>query len=295
MPRLIGSNLIYDCHVSIDQLGSGCWQYHAGLVCRRREWTCIGKIFSRVVSDGFWVLLFGVGAVAMRGAGCTWNDILDRKIDAEVARTAGRPLPAGRVSVKRALIWLIMQCLIGLGVLIMLPNIAKIIALLSLPLVGLYPLMKRITWWPQVWLGMTFNWGALVAPATLRGELVLIDFLVYAALILWTLGYDTIYALQDKEDDAMVGVKSTARRFGDDVQPAVLIIYAICTVILAIFMLMTQNPAGLLGVVLFGGHLALQAVRIRPDLGERALNIFKSNRDAGLILAAAWLFAAIWY
>ena len=248
-----------------------------------------------VLEDILMAVLFSLGAVAMRGAGCTWNDILDRKIDAQVSRTAGRPLPAGRVSVSAAMIWLLVQCLIGLAVLLSLPNFAKIVALLSIPLVALYPLMKRITWWPQIWLGMTFNWGALVAPAAIRNELTLVDLLVYVALILWTLGYDTIYALQDKEDDAMVGVKSTARRFGEAVQPALLIIYAMSTVILAISMLITQNPAGLLGVVLFGGHLALQAVRVRPDLGEHALGIFKSNRDAGLVLVASWLFAAIWF
>lgn len=248
-----------------------------------------------IARDIAFFLLFGLGAIAMRGAGCTWNDVLDRKIDAQVARTAGRPLPAGRIRLKGALVWLAAQCLVGLIVLIALPRFAQYVALAAIPMVALYPLMKRITWWPQVWLGLTFNWGALVGPALIRGHLEPADIVAYAALALWTLGYDTIYALQDKEDDALVGVKSTARLFGEKAQLAVFIVYGLSVVLLAISVMMSHEAAGLLGVVLFGGHLALQATRVSPDAGGAALGLFKSNRNAALILLAGWLFSAIWF
>lgn len=160
---------------------------------------------------------FFAGAIAMRGAGCTYNDILDRRIDAEVARTRLRPLPSGAVQVWQAWAWLGVQCLIGLAALMAFPRFAQYVALAAIPLVALYPLMKRITWWPQAWLGIVFSWGALVAgaatawPAHIPWENVAL----YAGCILWTIGYDTIYALQDREDDALVGVRSTARLFGE--------------------------------------------------------------------------------
>ena len=250
---------------------------------------------SDYLHDIGYALLFGLGAIAMRGAGCTWNDILDRDLDAQVSRTAGRPIPAGRISVKGALVWTLMQCLAGLAVLLLLPRFAQVIALCSIPMVAFYPFMKRITWWPQIWLGLTFNWGALVGPALIRGHLTAADVVMYAALLLWTLGYDTIYALQDKEDDALVGVKSTARLFGDKAQLAVFISYGLCLILLAVSVLMSHEPAGLLGVVLFGGHLALQAARTSPDAPDGALRLFKSNRDAAGILLAGWLFSAIWF
>jgi 4-hydroxybenzoate polyprenyltransferase len=170
----------------------------------------------------------------MRGAGCSFNDLVDRDIDAKVARTAGRPLPGGLISPKQALAWTILQCLIGLGVLLLLPRLAQIVALCAIPLVAAYPFMKRITWWPQVWLGLTFNWGVLVGYASVTGRLDWPALWLYLACTLWTIGYDTIYAQQDIEDDALVGVKSTARLFGNNARFWVSLFYAAATSLLFI-------------------------------------------------------------
>ena len=245
-----------------------------------------------VAEDAWLAALFAIGAIAMRGAGCTYNDILDREIDAKVARTALRPLPSGAVSLKQAWAWLLVQCAVGLAVLLSLPDFAKLVALASIPMVALYPLMKRITWWPQVWLGLTFNWGALVAPAAVRGEITLADVLLYAGLVLWTLGYDTIYAIQDREDDALIGVRSTARRFGGHIKPAVAVIYAGCAILCAAAGFAADGWMGALATVLFAGHLLLQVIRLDPDNGGRALMLFRANREAGLLLLAGWAFIA---
>jgi 4-hydroxybenzoate polyprenyltransferase len=243
-------------------------------------------------ADAALAALFILGAVAMRGAGCTYNDILDRDIDAKVARTAQRPLPSGAVTLKQAWAWLLVQCAVGLGVLLALPDVAKIVALGAIPMVALYPLMKRITWWPQVWLGLTFNWGVLVAAAATRGTITVADGLLYIALVFWTLGYDTIYAIQDREDDALLGVKSTARRFGRHIKPAVAIIYAMCA---ALALLSGWLAAGWLGAAatfFFALHLLQQAIRLDPEKGQLALQLFRANRDAGLLLLAGWAFMA---
>jgi 4-hydroxybenzoate polyprenyltransferase len=237
-------------------------------------------------------ILFAIGAVAMRGAGCTYNDILDRDIDAKVARTALRPLPSGAVSLKQAWAWLLAQCLVGLGVLLMLPDFAKLVALGSIPMVALYPLMKRITWWPQVWLGLTFNWGVLVAAAAARGTIAIADFVLYGALVLWTLGYDTIYALQDREDDALIGVRSTARRFGSQVKPAVGAIYGFCIAACAAAGYIAAGWLGAAATILFALHLIQQAIRLDPDNGLLALRLFRANRDAGVLLFISWAFTA---
>lgn len=257
----------------------------------------IGLILARiphglVAEDGWLAALFVIGAVAMRGAGCTYNDILDRDIDAKVARTALRPLPSGAVSLKKAWVWLLIQCAIGLAVLLCLPDLAKLIALGAIPMVALYPLMKRITWWPQVWLGLTFNWGAIVAPAAIRGELTPADWLLYAGLVLWTLGYDTIYAIQDREDDALIGVRSTARRFGGKIRPAVSIIYLACAALCGAAGYEAGGWLGLGLVAPFALHLLFQALRLDPANGERALMLFRANREAGLLLLASWAFIA---
>ena len=181
-----------------------------------------------VLTDLKWAVLILIGAIAMRGAGCTYNDIVDQDLDAQVERTALRPLPAGTITTKQAWIWLMAQCMVGLIVLLCLPRLAQIISLCSLPLVAAYPFMKRITWWPQVWLGMTFNWAVLVAYAAKTGAVTTPLFILYAGLIFWTIGYDTIYACQDIEDDAFVGIKSTARRFGSKVKLGVGVCYGVC-------------------------------------------------------------------
>jgi 4-hydroxybenzoate polyprenyltransferase len=257
----------------------------------------IGLALARIGTGFTWqdailAALFALGAIAMRGAGCTWNDILDRDIDAKVERTALRPLPSGAVTTKQAVAWLIAQCLIGLLVLLALPPFAQLVALGSIPMVALYPLMKRITWWPQVWLGLTFNWGVLVAAAAARGELTVPDITLYAALIFWTLGYDTIYAIQDREDDALIGVKSTARRFGGKIKQSVAVIYTVCVILAAAAGWLAAGIGGVLAVIPFAGHLALQATRLDPANGAQALALFRANREAGLLLLGAWAFLA---
>src|SRR6185503_7731050 len=208
--------------------------------------------------DAVLAALFIIGAVAMRGAGCTYNDILDRDIDAKVARTALRPLPSGAVSLRQAWIWLLLQCMVGLGVLLALPNFGKLVALGSIPMVAFYPLMKRITWWPQVWLGLTFNWGVLVAAAATQDAITQADVMLYAGLILWTLGYDTIYAIQDREDDALIGVKSTARRFGEHIKPAGVVIYALCATLAALAGWFAAGWIGAAATAPFALHLVQQ-------------------------------------
>lgn len=238
--------------------------------------------------------LFAVGAIAMRGAGCTWNDITDRDLDAQVARTADRPLAAGTISVRQALIFLAAQCAVGALVLVFLPPLAIGIALGALLLVAAYPFMKRITWWPQIWLGLTFNWGVLVGYAALGGTDWTAAGLLYASAALWTLGYDTIYACQDMEDDALVGVKSSARALGNAIGPAVGAIYA-GSLALAAFAAV-QAGAGLIFAPVFAAyavHLVWQASRFRPEDGAGCLAFFKSNREAGLILLAALLLGAL--
>jgi len=258
----------------------------------------IGLVLARApdglaAEDGWLALLFVVGAVAMRGAGCTYNDILDRNIDAKVARTALRPLPSGRVSLKQAWGWLLAQCAVGLGVLLALPDAAKLVALGSIPMVALYPLMKRITWWPQVWLGLTFNWGVLVAAAAVRGEVTLADGLLYAGLVFWTLGYDTIYAIQDREDDALIGVRSTARRFGSRIKPAITTIYLACIGLCGAAAFVADGWLGVAMTLPFALHLLLQAIQLDPADGDRALMLFRANREAGLLLLAGWAFIAL--
>ena len=228
------------------------------------------------------------GALAMRAAGCAYNDIVDRDIDAKVERTAKRPIPAGQISVKGAFAFIALCCAIGLAILISLNLSAIILGVLSLALVAAYPFMKRITWWPQAWLGLTFNWGTLLGFAAAYGSIAVPAILLYAGGLFWTLGYDTIYALQDKEDDALVGVRSSARRLGEKVREGVMIFYVLAAALAAA----CGAAAGLGGAFLFGAiiysvHLLGQAMLLRPDDGAQALSLFRSNRDAGLILFAA--------
>ena len=247
-------------------------------------------------------VLILVGAVAMRGAGCTYNDIVDRDLDAQVERTRTRPLPSGAVSVSQAWGWLLLQCGIGLLVLLSLPNtLSQLVALGSLPLVAAYPFMKRLVGLPQLWLGLTFNWAALVAYAAVMGTLAAPALLLYAGLAAWTLGYDTIYALQDIEDDAVVGIKSSALTFGARVRQAVGFSY-LATVALTTLALLTQvardaSGAPLLGtfhiatfaLIPFALQLGWQAATLRRGDPARALFLFKSNGVAGGLLIAAYL------
>ncbi len=246
--------------------------------------------------DIAWVFLFGLGAVAMRGAGCTWNDIADRKIDAQVARTAGRPLPSGQVSLRDASVWLGAQLFAGFLIWAALPAVGKIVAALAIPLVAAYPFMKRITWWPQAWLGLAFNWGALVAAATIGGLTAAeaaLTVVLFIGLALWTVGYDTIYALQDLEDDALIGVKSTARLFGER---AVLGAFAFHLGAAALIGLSAWiaggGPIASVAVLAFLLHGVWQALRVGRSRGA-ALSAFKSNVWAGAALALGFAAAGL--
>ncbi|MET4131547.1 4-hydroxybenzoate polyprenyltransferase [Porphyrobacter sp. MBR-155] len=232
-----------------------------------------------------WLLL---GAIAMRGAGCVYNDIVDAELDAKVARTAARPVASGRVSKKLAWGWLLALCLIGLIVLLQLRWQAQVVALGSLALVAAYPFMKRITWWPQAWLGMVFNWGLLVGWTQLRLDNWDALAAVYAGCIAWVIGYDTIYALQDREDDAMVGIRSSALAMGARVQAGIAGFYAAAIVLwgLAIW-LYRPDPLALLALLPVAGHLAWQAATLDTDDPANPLTRFRSNRWAGALMAAA--------
>jgi 4-hydroxybenzoate polyprenyltransferase len=237
---------------------------------------------------------FLVGAALMRSAGCAFNDIVDRDIDAKVARTADRPVASGQISVAQAAAFLVVCSLVSLAILITLGPLAIALGVASLALVAAYPFMKRITWWPQAWLGLTFNWGALLGYAAATGTLAAPAVLLYAGGVFWTLGYDTIYAVQDLEDDALVGVKSSARRLGAAAPQAVSAFY-----ILAAGLALSSADVGGLGPVfpfvlaIYAAHLLWQARRLRMDDPLGALALFKSNRNAGAVLFLA-LMAGSW-
>ncbi|MGY9048590.1 4-hydroxybenzoate polyprenyltransferase [Puniceibacterium antarcticum] len=232
----------------------------------------------------------GIGAVLMRGAGCTWNDITDRHIDGSVARTASRPIPSGQVSTKQALAWAVAQCLVAFLILITFNLPAILLGILALAPVAIYPFAKRFTWWPQVFLGIAFNWGALLVWTAHTGRLELPAVLLYFAGMSWTLFYDTIYAHQDKEDDALIGVKSTARLF-DKATPLWLTGFLILTLALMGLAIVLAIPQGatpmraiaLIGAGAMGAHLIWQLLRLKLDDNDRLLRLFRSNRDAGLI------------
>lgn len=237
--------------------------------------------------------LFAVGAVVMRGAGCTYNDIVDRDIDAMVARTRGRPIPSGAVSLRGAWLFTALQCAAGLAVLLQLNLFSIALGAGSLVLVALYPFMKRITWWPQAWLGLTFNWGALLGFAAQTAHLALPALLLYAGCFFWTLGYDTIYAHQDREDDALIGVKSTARLFGQNSPGWIDSFYALalCLFVLALVVATAHSWAALL-LVPAGLHLFWQTRRLDVNDNARCLKLFRANRDTGILVAAAIIAAS---
>jgi 4-hydroxybenzoate polyprenyltransferase len=231
--------------------------------------------------------LFLIGAVAMRGAGSTYNDILDRKLDAKVERTAARPLPARRLSVAAATVFLILQALLGLLVLISFNRFTIGLGLASLLIVAVYPFMKRLISWPQAVLGLAFAWGSLMGWAAVFASLSSSPLLLYVGAVFWTIGYDTIYALQDARDDAIVGIGSTARLFEEHVSAAVSCLYGAASVALAMaFVLLPFGSFTWLGWAGFSGHLLWQVRHIRRGDTQRALQLFRSNRDAGLILFA---------
>ena len=231
------------------------------------------------------LILFLIGAIAMRGAGSTWNDITDRDLDAQVARTRNRPLPSGQVTVTGAFVFLVLQCLVGLLVLLQFKLFAIIIGFLSLLPVVVYPFMKRFTNHPQVVLGLAFAWGALMGFAVHLGTLPLAAFLLYAGGIAWVIGYDTIYALQDIEDDAIVGIGSTARAYGSHVRLFIAAMFVLTLVLVGLAMRASGSGlAGWLGLGAFALHLGWQVAILRRDDPVQALRLFRANRDAGLML-----------
>jgi 4-hydroxybenzoate polyprenyltransferase len=258
-------------------------------------WPCAWGIALAGVR-GRWDLFLwlGLGAFAMRSAGCVYNDIVDRDLDRKVERTRLRPLASGRASVRSAWMLIGILCAIGLLVLVQLNPAAAIVAVASLAPVAAYPFMKRITWWPQAWLGLVFSWGALVGWPAVTGSLGWPAVLLWVGSIFWVIGYDTLYAIQDIEDDALVGVKSSARRLGDKAPLGIAICYALALLLwgAAIWMvrpdwlaLLTLAPAAL--------HLANQALRADPQDGELALRLFRSNRACGLLVFLAMLVVGL--
>jgi 4-hydroxybenzoate polyprenyltransferase len=233
-------------------------------------------------------VLFFIGAFAMRGAGCTWNDIVDRDLDSRVERTRSRPIPSGQVTVAAAAGFLVLQALVGLGVLLQFNDFTHYVGFASLAIVAIYPFMKRITYWPQIVLGLAFSWGALMGWPALFARLDPPAILLYAGAIAWVIGYDTIYAHQDRDDDALIGIKSTALLFRERTKPMLAICYVLAVVLIAIAG--WSAGAGVvfaLGLAAFAAHLAWQIIRLDIDDPENCLAVFKSNRDAGLILFAA--------
>jgi 4-hydroxybenzoate polyprenyltransferase len=252
-------------------------------------WPCVFGVWLAGSGPQFallgWLLL---GSIAMRGAGCVYNDIIDADLDRQVARTALRPVASGRVSKRTAWGWLVALCLVGLVVLLQLRLEAQLVALGSLALVAAYPFMKRITWWPQAWLGMVFNWGLLVGWTELRFDNWDVLACVYAGCICWVIGYDTIYALQDREDDAMVGIRSSALAMGARVQGGIAGFYAAAVGLWALgIWLYRPDPFALAALLPVAGHLAWQVATLDAEDPANPLARFRSNRWAGALMAAA--------
>jgi 4-hydroxybenzoate polyprenyltransferase len=244
--------------------------------------------------DWWLMALFGIGAMAMRGAGCTLNDIIDRDFDARVARTRTRPLPSGAVSLRQATLFLLLQLAIGAAVLACLDRLAVLLGFLVLLLVGTYPLMKRVTYWPQFFLGLNFNWGALMGWAAATGRIDGAALLLYVGGIAWTLGYDTIYAHQDKEDDVLIGVRSSALALGARTRPFLFVFYAVA----AAFWAAAGAAAGMgwpyyAGLALMTAQLFRQAARVDIDDSADCLAKFRSNRWAGWIFLVAIIIAHV--
>ena len=258
-------------------------------------WPCAWSVALAGVA-GRWDLFLWLwlGAFAMRSAGCVYNDIVDRELDANVERTRLRPLASGRVSLGSAWLLIVGLCLIGLIVLLQLNLPAAIVALVSIAPVAAYPFMKRITWWPQAWLGIVFSWGALVGWPAVTGSLSWTPFLLWFGSIAWVVGYDTLYAIQDVEDDALVGVKSSARRLGDKAALGVGLFYLAAVLLWGVAIWQVRPDwVALLALLPAALHLANQALRADPRDGELALRLFRSNRTCGLLVCLAMLVVGL--
>ena len=236
------------------------------------------------------IVLFFIGAFAMRGAGCTWNDLVDRDLDGRVERTRSRPIPSGQVTVAQATMFMVAQALVGFLVLIQFNRFTVATGIASLLVVVVYPFMKRITYWPQIFLGLAFSWGALMGWPAAFGRLDWPAVVLYAGSILWVIGYDTIYAHQDRDDDLLIGIKSTALLFGERTPTMLATFYAGAIVLIAAAGFMAGGGIMFtIGIVAFAAHLAWQVARLDIDDPAHCLMLFKSNRDAGLILFGAML------
>lgn len=256
------------------------------------------SIFDLLSDTVFILFLFMIGAIVMRGAGCTYNDLADRDIDDQVARTRSRPLPSGRVTGKQAIAFLFLQLLAGLIILLQFNSFSIWLGAASLVTVAVYPFMKRITWWPQLFLGFAFSWGALLGWAVIEGGLTLAPVLLYFASILWVIGYDTIYAHQDREDDALVGVKSTARLFGKKTRTAISVLYSMAIILMAIAVsraLPSGHPSygyillpAFAGLCVGGIHMLWQLAILDIDNPDQCLKLFQSNSYLGWILFAGF-------
>ena len=258
-------------------------------------WPCAWSV-ALAGGGGEWTLFLwlSLGAFAMRSAGCVYNDIIDRDLDRRVERTRLRPLASERVSLRLAWLLIGALCVIGLVVLLQLKLTAAVVALISLAPVAIYPFMKRITWWPQAWLGIVFSWGALVGWPAVTGNLSWTTLLLWLGSIAWVVGYDTLYAIQDIEDDALVGVKSSARRLGDKAPLGIAIFYLIA-VVLWECAIWTVRPDWIALIALLPAalHLARQAIRADPRNGALALQLFRSNRTCGLLVCLAMLVVGL--
>jgi 4-hydroxybenzoate polyprenyltransferase len=256
--------------------------------------SALAAVAAHARAPSLWhLVLFFVGAFAMRGAGCTWNDIVDRDLDGAVERTASRPIPSGQVSLAQAAAFLVAQSLVGFLVLITFSAFTIGLGIASLAIVVVYPFMKRITYWPQIVLGLAFSWGALMGWAAAFGRLDVAPLLLYAGSTSWVIGYDTIYAHQDREDDALIGIKSTALLFGPRTKPMLVLFYGVAVALLGAAGY--AAGAGLvfaLGLAAFAVHLGWQIARLDIGDPDNCLAVFKSDRDAGLILFAGLLLDA---
>ena len=255
-------------------------------------------IDTQIRLEDIWIFLgCGIGACLMRGAGCTWNDITDRDFDGAVERTRNRPLPSGQVSVRQALCWMALQALLASLILFSFNTSAILLGFVSLVPVVVYPFAKRFTWWPQVFLGLAFNWGALLAFAAHFGTLHPASLLLYLSGISWTLFYDTIYAHQDKEDDALIGIKSTARLFGEQTHRWLAFFALLSVALMGASLMWVASGTALIvasaGVVAFGGHLLWQLLRLETEDQDLLLALFRSNRDAGLFVTGFFFLACV--
>ena len=243
----------------------------------------------------WYLFLFLIGSIAMRGAGCTYNDIVDRNIDTQVERTKLRPIPSGQISTFRAIIFLVFQALVGLFVLVQFNLYTVVLGLCSLLVVAIYPFMKRITHWPQFVLGLAFSWGALVGWTAVVGSLHISALLLYFAAVLWTIGYDTIYAQQDKEDDSLIGIKSTALLFGNKAKFALAFFYSGCVILLATsFLLVGSGYLAFIGLLVGSLHLGWQIINLNIEDSSNCLRLFRSNRDFGWIIFVGLVLEGIW-